>query len=576
MASSGFTPISLYYSTTASAAPTAGNLTSGELAINITDGKLFYKDNNGVVQTIAYKNTPISTLSGFGTGVATALGINTGSAGSFVVNGGALGTPSSGTLTNATGLPVSTGVSGFGTGVAAALGVNTGSAGAFVVNGGALGTPSSGTLTNATGLPVSTGISGLGTGVAAALGVNTGSAGAFVVNGGALGTPSSGTVTNLTGTASININGTVGATTANTGSFTNLSYTGTLTGGTGVINIGSGQIYKDTSGNVGIGTSSPSTYGKLVSVTGDNATTFAAVGATNMLRVQGYNSTYVGTVVEAVNLAQSANTPMFINASQTLFGISGTEKMRIDSSGNVGIGTNSPSVKLDVVGSQYWRGAAAAGAVGVMTPDPTSGANGVNLAASFSTGGYGPLTFSTSATERMRIDSGGNLLVGGTTAYATTTVYRANDGNKAISIRNTSASAGKNSGFIVDSGNTIYVQGTSGGVYLTDTGVAWVANSDERLKTVLTPFENAAEKVCTLRAGTGRYLTDEESVSRSFLIAQDVQKVLPEAVNVQNDEQGTLGLAYTDVIPLLVAAIQEQQAIIEQLKADVAALKGKV
>jgi hypothetical protein len=68
-----------------------------------------------------------------------------------------------------------------------------------------------------------------GTGVVTALGVNIGSAGAFVVNGGALGTPSSGTVTNLTGTASININGTVGATTANTGAFTTVSATGVIT-----------------------------------------------------------------------------------------------------------------------------------------------------------------------------------------------------------------------------------------------------------------------------------------------------------------------------------------------------------
>lgn len=73
---------------------------------------------------------------------------------------------------------------------------------------------------NATGIPISTGISGLGTGIATALAVNIGSAGAPVLFNGALGTPASGTVTNLTGTASININGTVGATTASTGAFT--------------------------------------------------------------------------------------------------------------------------------------------------------------------------------------------------------------------------------------------------------------------------------------------------------------------------------------------------------------------
>lgn len=69
MAQTGYTPILIYSSSTASQAPAAGNLTNStlgsELAINITDGKLFYKDNGGSVQVIAWKTTP-TTAGGTG------------------------------------------------------------------------------------------------------------------------------------------------------------------------------------------------------------------------------------------------------------------------------------------------------------------------------------------------------------------------------------------------------------------------------------------------------------------------------------------------------------------------------
>lgn len=127
---------------------------------------------NGFAGTVATATTtPAITLTttitgilqGNGTAISAATTTGTGAvvlASSPTLTTPDIGTPSAGTLTNCTGLPISTGVAGLGSNVATALSVAVGSTGAFVVYNGALGTPSSGTLTNATGLPLTTGVTG--------------------------------------------------------------------------------------------------------------------------------------------------------------------------------------------------------------------------------------------------------------------------------------------------------------------------------------------------------------------------------------------------------------------------------
>jgi hypothetical protein len=69
MAATNFTPISLYYSTTASAVPTAGNLVAGELALNTLDEKLYFKNSAGTVKLLAAN---ITAIANGGTGQTTA------------------------------------------------------------------------------------------------------------------------------------------------------------------------------------------------------------------------------------------------------------------------------------------------------------------------------------------------------------------------------------------------------------------------------------------------------------------------------------------------------------------------
>jgi hypothetical protein len=311
------------------------------------------------------------------------------------------------------------------------------------------------------------------------------------------------------------------------------------------------------------------------------------------------NSNYIANDV-TINFADgSASTPSITNNGDTNTGIffpaadtiafaeGGAESMRLNSAGNLGLGlvptgasgfsanklleiggASGPAVIFRPSGSTAEHTVCGAGDGLVL--GATGAATASNNAIRFFTSNTNS---STTPTERMRIDSDGNVTM---TSGGNTTLTLTSTTGAWSSILKVGGAGGGN-GQIHSTTALICFAGnqTTNGVVLNSNATSWASTSDERLKTNLKLIENAAEKVSTLRAFTGRFKTDEENVSRSFLIAQDVQAVLPEAVVAQQDEIGTLSLAYTDTIPLLVAAIQEQQAIITDLKSRIEALENK-
>jgi hypothetical protein len=204
-----------------------------------------------------------------------------------------------------------------------------------------------------------------------------------------------------------------------TATVTNLAYTGTLTGGTGVVNLGSGQVYKDASGNVGIGTASPAYkfevqgsvnnfFGQRIYNTnaGSSAVSYLQIGndtngaATQLGLNSSTNTTNIGGA-NALYLVNGLSAPV-------VFGTSNSERMRIDSSGNVGIGTSSPASNAGfggltlngTSGSLFDLRVANTLTFRVGTTSTENLLQGISNV---------PMTFYTNNSERMRLDSSGNI-----------------------------------------------------------------------------------------------------------------------------------------------------------------------
>jgi hypothetical protein len=165
-------------------------------------------------------------------------------------------------------------------------------------------------------------------------------------NGAILGTPASGTVTNLTGTASININGTVGATTANTGAFTTLTASGDIISQSSVSGAGAGRLYVKNTAAAATGNSSGITFSTLlndvntwqITATQNSATvtdktlSFTLGGVANVANISSTGLAVTGTLSATGNITSTAGTASSIRGGSFAAGVLGTAQIEINNS----------------------------------------------------------------------------------------------------------------------------------------------------------------------------------------------------------------------------------------------------
>ena len=307
--------------------------------------------------------------------------------------------------------------------------------------------------------------------------------------------------------------------------FPSISYTGTLTGNGGIVNIGSGQIYKDASGNLGIGTSSPS---------------------------------------QILEVSKSQNGETQIKVVNTNTGSSARAALVL------GNNTSSSAGGLLLNGS---------------ATTSLGGANSLNIYQGLTA----PITFFTDGSERARIDSSGNLLVGTTSLpSASVAGWAANVATApgyTISSRNTTAVAGQY-GFYNPNGlvGAINTSGSSTS-FVTSSDYRLKENITP-MTGALSVVEQLKPCTYTWKAdgsdGQG-FIAHELAEVVPDCVSGEKDAV--EIVDVKDEEGNVIGTEEKPVyqgidtsflVATLTAAIQEQQAIIQSQAADIAALKAKV
>jgi fibronectin-binding autotransporter adhesin len=346
---------------------------------------------------------------------------------------------------------------------------------------------------------------------------------------------------------------------------------------------GSERMRITSAGDVGIGTSTPA---GVLNVNGSSGADFL------LSRTSGATSGVLGTIrfgnqnIDSNMSAISAEQDGANNAANLIFstqatGAATTERMRITSGGNVGIGTTSPSSKfhvkgnatddigLTVIENDYASGGIYYPGLSVIN---TRGNHSYGVVAEFRTNTAGDsdrpsiLFYGEQAAHSWQI--GQTTIDAGWGASDDFAIgYRASNDPTTFNNFPTAYLTVKTGGN-VGIGTTgpsykLHVEGNTSGISIyASHDIA--AFSDITVKKEVKRIENAIEKVKELNGYTYVRTDDETGTRRAGVIAQEVQKVLPEVVSANPD--GTLNVAYSNMVALLIEAIKEQQNEIDELK----------
>jgi len=409
------------------------------------------------------------------------------------------------------------------------------------------------------------------------------------------------------------------STTSGTETLTNKTLTTPVingfTGDTSVVNIGSGQFYKDTAGNIGVGVT-PSAWRNTYNAfqIGIGGALFGRTATQDQVNVSANYyvntsnaDTYIGTGY-ATLYKQNTGQHQWYNAASGTAGnaITFTQAMTLDASGNLLVGVTSALGKFSVLQGSSSNGdtvvlKASTASAGGSQPGVKFLSNAdANLAQVFADVNSGALITNVNGSERARIDSSGNLLVGTTSNSINGsfgsgfTSSNTNGGSGNLFVYNSASSSGDTApclalqkAMTTTSSSARFVQfyanGTGtpmGGIVGNGaSNVQFASISDEREKTNIQSITGSLSKINALRPVEFDWIADGSHVPAGF-VAQEVETVFPEFVveNMSNDGQeerkGLTGGMTGGIVAHLVKAIQEQQAIITSLTARIEALEA--